>query len=353
MFQSVDTTKKSERTYTGPTYFGKASQLFCFNFLRRTAECFEASNKSFDYFRVEFPNHSDVLTMKVGNEADAPVRSYAVHKFLYGLEKDVNGVKDFHQRIDNEKMWSNHWPFEYSPFRMAQKVLKDYGLYLVNHTFSGDTPFLYVYKYLPKRGVINRKPWHDYANVPALCARDFESVKLSPAQTRTAIANAFNKFSTMCVEEGLSSENLHYRFETEEESNRRFRAMRVAARAEQAVEAATEVAQEPAQAEQAVEAATEVAQEPAQAEQAVEAATEVAQEPVQAEQAMEAATEVAQEPAQAEQAMEAVAEPAPRRRIQQRLWRSQLRQSGQWRLWKSQLRQSRQWRLQRRSGQLS
>jgi hypothetical protein len=196
-----------------PTYFGQACLLFIFNLLNRVIETVNSSDSKFDYYRVPFNKYHEVFSVKFGTDNDAHVKKYHVHKLIYGPTKVVKCKEEFQLRTDEEDFWAKQWGFEYSPFRMAQKMLKDHGLYLVDHTFGGETPFFYLYKYLPARGVIDKKPWHDYCNVPALCSKDFSSKKLSPEETIAAATNALAKFSAMCVKENLTTDNFFYSFE--------------------------------------------------------------------------------------------------------------------------------------------
>jgi hypothetical protein len=211
------TSNKSE-----PTYFGQASVLFTFNLLNKVIETVNAANPKFDYYRVHFNKYHEVFSVKFGSEEDAHVKKYHVHKLIYGPTRIVKGKEEFHMRTDDEDFWGKQWGFEYSPFRMAQKMLKDHGLYLVDHTFGGETPFFYLYKYLPARDVIDKKPWHDYCNVPALCAKDFSSKKLSQEETIAAATSALIKFTAMCVKENLTTDNIFYLFEEDTFPKKKF-----------------------------------------------------------------------------------------------------------------------------------
>jgi hypothetical protein len=205
-----------------PTYFGQAAVLFTFNLLNRVIETVNTADPKFDYYRVPFNKFHEVFSVKFGSDEDTHIKKYHVHKLIYGPTRIVKGKEDYHLRTDDEDFWAKQWTFEYSPFRMAQKVLKDYGLYLVDHTFGGDTPFFYLYKYLPARTVIDKKPWHDYCNVPALCGKDFSSKKLSAEEAITAATSALTKFTAMCAKENFTTDNFFYLFEEDTSPKKKF-----------------------------------------------------------------------------------------------------------------------------------
>lgn len=211
--QPITTTPTVDVGEVKLSYFGQSSVLFTYHILNRVIETVNSADSKFDYYRVMFPNYHQVFSVKHGSGDDALVKKYHVHKLIYGPTKTIKGKEEFQTRTDEEDFWGKQWGFEYSPFRMAQKVLKDYGLYLVDHTFGGETPFFYLYKYLPARDVIDKKPWHDYCNVPALCSKDFASKKLSHEDACSAASLAWDKFSSMCKKEGITTENLSFLFE--------------------------------------------------------------------------------------------------------------------------------------------
>jgi hypothetical protein len=212
---NMSTNKSTEKMESSTTFFGQASVLFTFHLLNKVMEVVNTADPKLDYYKIPFYNYHEVFAVKFGTDETSPVKKYHIHKLIYGPTKTVKGKEDFNLRTDDEDFWGKQWGFEYSPFRMAQKVLKDFGLYLVDHTFSGETPFFYLYKYLPKRGVIDKTPWHDYCNVPALCQKDFDSKKLSHEDTISSASNAWDKFNTMCKKEGHVIDKIFFMVEAD------------------------------------------------------------------------------------------------------------------------------------------
>lgn len=169
------------------TYFGNAAYYFAFDLMSKVSTAIAGWNPSHDYTRVILPNYFDTVTIKL---EDGTEKKYHFHKLFYGPMKSINGKDMFKMRTDDESFWASQWGLEYSPFRVVQKILKDNGLYLVDHTFSGQTPFVYIYKHLPPRSVIRTIPWHDYYNIPNLVDADFHSKKLTSEQITLANMSA-------------------------------------------------------------------------------------------------------------------------------------------------------------------
>ena len=165
------------------TFFGQASYYIAFDLMTRVNSAISSWNPTHDYTRVILPNYFDTVTITLSNGTE---KKYHYHKLMYGPMKTIRGKDEFKSRTDDEAFWLSQWGFEYSPFRVVQKILKDHGLYLVDHTFSGQVPFVYIYKYLPPRGVIKTIPWHGYHNIPNLNEADFTAMKLTGPQVITA-----------------------------------------------------------------------------------------------------------------------------------------------------------------------
>lgn len=170
------------------TYYGQASYYFTFDLMSRISNAISKWNPSHDYTRIEMPNYFDTVTITL---ADGSEKKYHYHKLLYGPMKSMNGKDVFKMRTDTDAFWLSQWGIEYSPFRVVQKILKDNGLYLVDHTFSGKVPFVYIYKFLPPRDVIKTIPWHDYHNIPGLSDHDFTASKLTHQQIQTGCLKSY------------------------------------------------------------------------------------------------------------------------------------------------------------------
>jgi hypothetical protein len=168
------------------TYFGNAAYYFTFDLMSKVSNAISCWNPSHDYTRVILPNYFDIVSIKL---EDGTEKKYHFHKLLYGPMKTIDGKDVFKMRINDEAFWTSQWGIEYSPFRIVQKILKSNGLYLVDHTFGGQTPFVYIYKHLPLRTVIKSIPWHDHYNIPNLVDADFHSKKLSREQIIIANLN--------------------------------------------------------------------------------------------------------------------------------------------------------------------
>jgi hypothetical protein len=165
------------------TYFGQAAYFFTFDMMSRVSTAITSWNPMHDYTRVILPNYFDTASLIL---PDGSEKKYHYHKLMYGPMKTVSGKDVFKMRTDDEAFWLSQWGIEYSPFRVLQKILKDNGLYLVDHTFGGQVPFVYIYKFLPPRSVIKNMPWHDYHNIPDLNDADFTAPKLTETQIGTA-----------------------------------------------------------------------------------------------------------------------------------------------------------------------
>lgn len=189
------------------TYFGQAAYYFAYDLISRVTQAVTTWNPAHDYTRVVLPNYFETFTL---SNTSGIEKKYHYHKLLYGPMKTIHGKDVFKMRTDDEAFWLSQWGIEYSPFRIVQKILKDNGLYLVDHTFGGQTPFVYVYKHLPPRSVIKNIPWHDYHNIPDLNEKDFCSPKLTPAQIATANLHACVQLQAQLAHFTLSMMNTSY-----------------------------------------------------------------------------------------------------------------------------------------------
>ncbi len=133
------------------TYFGQAACIAAMDLIGRVNKAITNWDNKYDYTRVIVPEYFDTVNI---TSNDGIEKKYHYHKFLYGIVKKVNEKEDFNQRINDEAFWKTQWGFEYSPFRIVQKLLKEQGIYMVDHTFKGKTPFIYIYRCLPDRNVI-------------------------------------------------------------------------------------------------------------------------------------------------------------------------------------------------------
>ncbi len=58
---------------------------------------------------------------------------FSVDTFFYGLKQISSDFKD---RINTPSFWRNHWKFDRSPFKVAQAILSQKNIYLVDTTKS-------------------------------------------------------------------------------------------------------------------------------------------------------------------------------------------------------------------------
>ena len=170
------------------TYFGQAAYCVTFELMMKIEIALASWNPAHDYTRIVMPKYFDTVNITLSNGTE---KKYHYHKLMYGPTKTICGKNVFRMRTDDEGFWLSQWGCEYSPFRIIQRILKDNGLYLVDHTFSGYVPFVYIYKFLPPRGVIKTIPWHGYQNLPNLNHVDYESPKLTSHQILTAFVKAY------------------------------------------------------------------------------------------------------------------------------------------------------------------
>lgn len=169
--QAVQAREDTEQPAFEPTFFGMAADFMLEDLLNRVAIAVQSWNPDHDYMRVRLPDYQTSVRVNIRGERTS---TYFYHSLLYGPQ--VRGAA-FQVRTDNESFWSKQWGRSYSPFRVAQEALKAQGLFLVDHTFNGNTPFVYLYKVLPPREVIANVPWHGYSTIPGLKSIDYSSKK--------------------------------------------------------------------------------------------------------------------------------------------------------------------------------
>lgn len=188
------------------TFFGITAYYYALDLLNRIMSTAAMNWKpENDYVQIPLPEYFTTVTLTLPN---SEVKKYHYHKLMYGPVLTINGKENFFYRTDNEQFWGNQWEFEYSPFRIVQKILKDNGLYLVDHTFKGKKPFVYLYRFLPHRNVIVNNPWHDYCNIPNLTDKDFVPKRLNDNDVLSALAKSSASFNEIVGKANLNGTNV-------------------------------------------------------------------------------------------------------------------------------------------------
>lgn len=187
------------------SYFGYAAYYYAYDLFNRITNTAAMNWKpEHDYVQIPLPEYFTTVTLKLQDES---IKKYHYHKLMYGPVLTINGKENFFYRTDNEQFWGKQWEFEYSPFRIVQKLLKDNGLYLVDHTFKGKKPFVYLYRFLPHRNVIINNPWHDYCNIPDLNDNDFIPKRLSDNEVLTALTKSSNTYKEILDKANIGGTN--------------------------------------------------------------------------------------------------------------------------------------------------
>lgn len=102
---------------------------------------------------------------------------HRVHELIYGkmLIFNDNGNTFTHYEMRNNKpsFWLKHWGFAFSPFRVAQSILRKFNMYLVDYTTSGiilDACVLFQLPYTCKSITF----WHKHDLIPGVCKEDLD-----------------------------------------------------------------------------------------------------------------------------------------------------------------------------------
>lgn len=93
------------------------------------------------------------------------ISAFKFHEFLYGKQMSNN----FKDRDNTPEFWKSHWEFDFSPFRVAQNILKEFNIYLVDHTLYGDNLHCFMYYQLPEK---TYNYWHQNNNIPNINSSD-------------------------------------------------------------------------------------------------------------------------------------------------------------------------------------
>ena len=182
------------------TIFGRACIVFTAKLFKQVFTAVTKRDPKSNFYQV-FLDKYDYLfkidTMPQYVDVAPDHVKFQIHELLYGPLFNLDGKEDFCTRFDDLKFWKNQWGFKFSPFRVVQKLLKDNGLYFVDHTFKGNIPFLYLYRQLPARDVVKHKPWHNNYTIPELSKKDFAGNMLAHSDVNIAVQGAFDKFVAM------------------------------------------------------------------------------------------------------------------------------------------------------------
>ena len=186
------------------TSFGRACVVFAAKLFKQVFKAVSKDDPKSNCYHVFFDKYDDLFKIDAMPQ-DAEVASglveFKIHELLYGPLFNLDGKEDFCTRFDDPKFWKNQWGFNFSPFRVVQKLLKDNGLYFVDHTHKGNIPFLYLYRQLPARDVVKNKPWHNYYIIPELNKKDFACNLLPHREANIAVQRAFDKFVALYMAE--------------------------------------------------------------------------------------------------------------------------------------------------------
>lgn len=82
--------------------------------------------------------------------------SFKFHEFIYGKQ-----IGSFTERDNSPEFWRSHWGYNFSPFRIAQHILKCHNIYLVDHTLYGKKLHAFIWFTPPPK---NHKVyyWHQH-----------------------------------------------------------------------------------------------------------------------------------------------------------------------------------------------
>ena len=181
------------------TSFGRACVLFTAELLKQVLKAVSKDPKSICYhvFLRKYDENFQIDAKPQDVVVTSGFVKFQIHELLYGPLLNLDGKADFCTRFDDPKLWKNQWGFNFSPFRVVQKLLKDNGLYLVDHTYNGNIPFIYLYRQLPARDVVKNKPWHNNYSIPELNKKDFAGNLLPHNEANSAVQGACDKFVAM------------------------------------------------------------------------------------------------------------------------------------------------------------
>jgi hypothetical protein len=186
------------------TSFGRACVVFAAKLFKQVFKAVTKDVPKSNCYQVFFNKYDDCFQIDAkpqDAETTSGLVKFQIHELLYGPLFNLDGKEDFCTRFDDPKFWKNQWGFNFSPFRVVQKLLKDRGLYFVDHTHKGNTPFLYLYRQLPARDVVKKKPWHNNYTIPELNKKDFAGNLLPHNEANIAVQGAFDKFVAMYMAE--------------------------------------------------------------------------------------------------------------------------------------------------------
>ena len=186
------------------TSFGRACVVFAAKLFKQVFKAVSKDDPKSNCYHVFFDKYDDLFridTMPQDAEVASGLVEFKIHELLYGPLFNLDGKEDFCTRFDDPKFWKNQWGFNFSPFRVVQKLLKDNGLYFVDHTFKGNIPFLYLYRQLPAHDVVKNKPWHNNYIIPELNKKDFAGNLLPHREANIAVQRAFDKFVALYMAE--------------------------------------------------------------------------------------------------------------------------------------------------------
>ena len=202
--QTVDKAFFDKIANSTSTSFGRACIIFTAKLFKQVFKAVSKNDPKSDCYQVFFNKYDDLFridTMPQDADMASDHVKFQIHELLYGPLFNLDGKEDFCTRFDDPKFWKNQWGFNFSPFRVVQKLLKDKGLYFVDHTHKGNIPFLYLYRQLPARDVVKKKPWHNNYTIPELNKKDFAGNLLPHSEANIAVQGAFNKFVAMYMAE--------------------------------------------------------------------------------------------------------------------------------------------------------
>ncbi len=152
------------------SYFGIAATQAAITMLKKVEESISSWDDGHTYTLVKMPSYYDTIQF---TSTDGSEHKYHFHKLLYG---PTPAGADFTVRVDTPEFWMKQWGIPYGPFRVVQNLLKNKGIFLVDHTGKGTIPKVYAYRVFPPHEALKTYPWHTNWQIPAVSPSD----KVSP-----------------------------------------------------------------------------------------------------------------------------------------------------------------------------
>ncbi len=142
-----------------PTKFGKICYAVFFELLAKTYNLTKKATSIQDIFYLDGLTYfaKSLNKKNLMNEQ----YSFFFHEIFYGKKIGKNILS----RNNNNKFWSSHWEFNCSPFRAAQNILSNYGMYLSDDSSLSDKK-LKLSLFFVKSNMNTDNLWHKNNTFP-------------------------------------------------------------------------------------------------------------------------------------------------------------------------------------------